>query len=844
MQHYNSIYMTFLVSIILVFVRIASGYPWGTDRCGGPDHSGGYSGSQGGLNLAMDSGNTVVLSSSRSFRGFFLQTDKLYSWSNPSSNSGLLSVCGGSGTAVAHTNSARRSMTQATVQCTGGSFRVTAYVVYSYSSSFDMISQTFSFSSSVANTTSVPQGQNNVGQFDSLGMANVQWTPSSNTPTSDVVVLFSTQGNDVGWFGLGFGADDHRMTGGKPSVVVSKNRLACAVEFYSLESNNVQLVGPNGTDPWNVTPACTVLSSSVVRASFTLGRGIPLPNQGTSVYVLLAGGTGQSLSNHGRNWDYKQVDFLSTDAPSGGLAPVNPYYLAHGVLFILLFSVLMPLTAFLILINRARFYNTHKYLGILIIFLLTAGWILVNPGESADESGNYAGFSDSDIGSKHADIAGIGCWIAVGVCSLGVVLWFIKLPRTMRRAVRYAHGIAGIGLSYWGPYVVWTGWVQLTPLMPPENILDSTPWVWYSLAVLLGAIYIVWKITAASLPTKDANSVQAMNGSDIEKLIKQGKVVLIVNGMVCDVPKNFSHPGGRQVLEQFNGQDVSRFMRGIDEFTPLGKRSKKYAHSQDAFEMVKGMQIGHIDERPVVVPDEKSLPVEEVKIVGKILSMERVNEAVDFPVRLFRIQMPKGAEELVYLGSRVYIGINAVKRPYTVCRVEGQIVDFCIKIYPQGAMTSRLNRMKPGHELEISNPMAHPAIATNPKLIVFVAGGTGITPMIGYMKDCLKSQLGGILLWWVRNEGDLFLTNELQQWARMYNIAINIFFTQPRKQGEGHRQGRISVETILSVFENHRLPVDPASVCWIMSGPEGFVSAAHGIVGKLGSDESRIISLD
>jgi NAD(P)H-flavin reductase len=711
------------------------------------------------------------------------------------------------------------------------------------------------------------------GQFDSLGLVSVEWTPSvivtkSAVPTSsysDIKVMFNLQDKEVGWVGLGFGYDDYKMTGGKKALILSKDASGCGVEFNTLVSNTVQSVSGSSSDPWSVAVSCTVLAPTLVSLSFRIGgdSGITLPAKGTPIYVLIAGGLGSGVGNHGNTFDFKQVDFLSVDPPFGesDTPPVNPFYLAHGIIYIVTFAILMPLTSFLILINRSRFYNVHKYLGILIVLLLTVGWVLVNPGADADESGNYASFAATEIGQSHSDLGTIGCWIAVGVCTLGVVLWFIKLPKTMKKGVRYAHGIAGVALSYWGPYIVWTGWVQLQPVMPPISGLTNTPWAWLSVALILGAIYLCWfawnfaRNSESAFMGRGPGGNRSLTMTDVDAMVKSGRLVLVINGMVCEIPKSFSHPGGRGVLEHYNGQDVSRIMSGSVSFGTKG-RVRNYGHSEDAFNQAFKMNVGYLSDLTASAPNLSVVlgrPEPNTLLSGTIQSMDQVNTAQDFPVRLFKLAVPEHNGKLK-LGSRVYLSLQGqtLSRPYTVCKAVNGTYEFCIKIYPEGQFTSKLNNLKPGDNINVSQPVAHallPAIPSPPSLVVFIAGGTGVAPMIGYFNECSRIPLGGHLMWWIRNEGDVFLVPQIEAWGKKFNVKIQVFFTQPTEYSQSTEIstkpviGRISSSIVLSAFGG-TLPIGVEEIAWVVSGPEGFVQSANKCLQELSVKAPRVLNLD
>jgi NAD(P)H-flavin reductase len=298
-------------------------------------------------------------------------------------------------------------------------------------------------------------------------------------------------------------------------------------------------------------------------------------------------------------------------------------------------------------------------------------------------------------------------------------------------------------------------------------------------------------------------------------------------------------------------------MSGVQQAEVKEGRTRFVAHSGEAFKLVNKWKIGAV--KDFAEPSEIFENTEG--IIGRIVSKRRISQATDFPVILFRIKVTTGLEH-IRLGSRLYVSISesSTQRPYTVCSIEkeDEIIEFAIKIYPEGRLTSLLAKLRLNDVLSLSNPIERPPIPhlpTSPALLVFLAGGTGMVPMMSYFDECAKIALGGFLLWWVRNEEDLFLLDKLEVWTKSKNVRVVYFFTQPLSETSDSASsrriitivpsliGRISSSTILEAF-GHSLPVNPAEIAWIMSGPEGFITSALDAVSDVGAPSNRIISLD
>jgi len=81
-------------------------------------------------------------------------------------------------------------------------------------------------------------------------------------------------------------------------------------------------------------------------------------------------------------------------------------------------------------------------------------------------------------------------------------------------------------------------------------------------------------------------------------------------------------------------------------------------------------------------------------------------------------------------------------RPYTPINDADTVghVDFVIKKYPDGAMTSKVHGLQPGDEILIKGPILKLDYKPNAyKKIGMIAGGTGITPMLQVIRKVLDN---------------------------------------------------------------------------------------------------------
>ena len=441
--------------------------------------------------------------------------------------------------------------------------------------------------------------------------------------------------------------------------------------------------------------------------------------------------------------------------------------------------------------------------------------------------------------------------------------------------------------------MVWNGWVCLAPTMDPVDSLVSTPIIWMLLPILFaiamsGERY--WKhrqkAAKAYLQNEAASTIKAAYTiSDITEMVKT-KLVLIFEDDVLVVPPEWNHPGGNDLLYQYNGKDVTFILDGSEAFHDMG-RNRIVPHSTYAFSEMMKFKLGKLrlsSMRSAGVPllskemTRKSaimsrqgtfLSAEGTmknpdKVRGTIMSCQQINKAKDLPVRLYVVHVQDGQYiASVAVGYKVRISlhsdIKSLERSYTVTDVDGSAntISFCIKIYPNGQLTGKLKEKNVSERIYLSYPNPCPlvpAVPTVPSLIVLIAAGTGMAPMISFYDKCGVLDTGGLLLWWVRNEEDLFFVEELKKLMNVeQKLKVVLFFTQPLPNFESTqdwngfpiRTGRIASDSMKELLDTMYSPCPALTeIAFIMSGPRGFISSAIESCQEMGVKNNRILSLD
>jgi len=213
--------------------------------------------------------------------------------------------------------------------------------------------------------------------------------------------------------------------------------------------------------------------------------------------------------------------------------------------------------------------------------------------------------------------------------------------------------------------------------------------------------------------------------------------------------------------------------------------------------------------------------------------------------KTFRFTLPADAALDMLPGD--YVTVHAtvngktVKRPYTPSSLVGTVGSFelTIKRYETGTVSKFLHDRRVGDRVMISGPHSGghwvDGMATKAG---FIAGGTGITPMISIIRWIVAKRLP-VGLWLVyanKTEADVILRDEFDQAARAHsNVHCYHVLEQP-PPGWTMGTGRITPD----VLRAHLPPPGPDTVVFLC-GPPPMANALEGTLKSLGYPDHAII---
>lgn len=213
--------------------------------------------------------------------------------------------------------------------------------------------------------------------------------------------------------------------------------------------------------------------------------------------------------------------------------------------------------------------------------------------------------------------------------------------------------------------------------------------------------------------------------------------------------------------------------------------------------------------------------------------------------KTFRFSLPANATLDMQPGDFLYVhaAINGrtVKRPYTPSSLPGAtgFFDLTVKRYETGVISKYLHEQQIGDTVLMSgpNPGGH-WVDGMAKRAGFVAGGTGITPMISIIRWILAKRLEVdlFLIFANKTEADIIYRDEWERDLREHPNFHCYHVLEEPPAGWSQGTGRITDD----ILRRYLPSPDPETVIFLC-GPPPMVDALEPALKGLGYSEQSII---
>lgn len=198
-----------------------------------------------------------------------------------------------------------------------------------------------------------------------------------------------------------------------------------------------------------------------------------------------------------------------------------------------------------------------------------------------------------------------------------------------------------------------------------------------------------------------------------------------------------------------------------------------------------------------------------------------------------------------YLTVILDINGKEERRSYSLCT--SPFVDpypgITVKRVSGGLVSNYLNeQLRPGKTLDIMKPMGNFTTdyhSKNERHFVMVAGGSGITPIMGITKSVLvnEPQTKVTLLYCSRSEEEIIFKRQLEALATQYTGRLTVIhnLSRPSANWTGLK-GRLDTDRIQEVLQDS---IGPSSI-YYLCGPEGLMESAAAALKNSGVAEDLI----
>jgi len=213
---------------------------------------------------------------------------------------------------------------------------------------------------------------------------------------------------------------------------------------------------------------------------------------------------------------------------------------------------------------------------------------------------------------------------------------------------------------------------------------------------------------------------------------------------------------------------------------------------------------------------------------------------VTHDTKLFRFALPSPEHKLgLHPASCILTRAQGpdgkpIVRPYTPVskeNVQGHF-DLIIKVYPDGPMSTHIDRLKPGDSLEVKGPISKFQYTPNMKKeIGMLAGGTGITPMLQLLYTILENPADKTrihLVFCNKTVQDILVKESLDMLVGKYPNRFRVYYMVDKapERTTGYWGGGVGFITKEAIKANMPAPSDNNLI--LVCGPTGFYKTVSG----------------
>ncbi|MEZ4936574.1 MAG: FAD-binding oxidoreductase [Crocinitomicaceae bacterium] len=177
-----------------------------------------------------------------------------------------------------------------------------------------------------------------------------------------------------------------------------------------------------------------------------------------------------------------------------------------------------------------------------------------------------------------------------------------------------------------------------------------------------------------------------------------------------------------------------------------------------------------------------------------------------------------------YLTLKAMINGEDIRRSYSISSGKGEGLRVAVKQIQKGVFSTYANQeLKVGQEMEVMPPTGNFVLKNqgNGSISVFVAAGSGITPVLSMVKETLSNtNQTAVLIYGNKNMNSVIYKEEIEKLMDTYGDRLQMHYVISRDDSYDGLKGRINVEIVKTVTESINMSeISGVYLC----GPEDMV---------------------
>ncbi|QIW97849.1 hypothetical protein AMS68_003367 [Peltaster fructicola] len=265
-------------------------------------------------------------------------------------------------------------------------------------------------------------------------------------------------------------------------------------------------------------------------------------------------------------------------------------------------------------------------------------------------------------------------------------------------------------------------------------------------------------------------------------------------------------------------------------------------------------------------PSTKTFSFPSSMLFARQLTVTNV-EQINHDTKRITFSLPGGQNEITGVPAGAAILTQhtpagrwfPVLRPYTPVQDPASkgVLELVVKQYPNGAASTHMHSLEPGNTLTVRGPIPGYSwkASTEPRDVLFVAGGAGITPLYSLAHAIVTDETDRTrvnLLWGVNGTRDIILKQELEALEKRYPDRLKVTYLVSGPEGKADapslgaadkfKKGYIDQTVLAESIQRFSSFGDEKGTQVFFCGPptmQSSITGKDGVLAKLGIDKKK-----